>query len=51
VFGGLGSVVSADAWVWDRRKSGLDISPLVAVTLAAWAHKAHGAMDILASVW
>lgn len=25
------------AWVWDRRKSPLDISPLVAVTGAAWA--------------
>lgn len=29
-----------DAWVWDRRKSPSDISPLVAVTLAAWACEA-----------
>lgn len=27
---------SSDAWVWDRRRSGLDISPLVAATLAVW---------------
>ena len=26
-----------DAWVWDRRKSTVDISPLVAVTIARWA--------------
>lgn len=43
--------LSADAWVWDRRKSGLDISPLVAVTLAAWGHKAHAPVDILNSVY
>ena len=27
----------ADAWVWSRRSSGVDISPLVASTLALWA--------------
>lgn len=26
-----------DAWVWDRRKSSVDISPLEAVTIARWA--------------
>jgi hypothetical protein len=26
-----------DAWLWSRRNSGADISPLVAVTLAGWA--------------
>lgn len=26
-----------DAWLWSRRRSTVDISPLVAVTLAAWA--------------
>jgi hypothetical protein len=26
-----------DAWVWSRKNSNVDISPLVAVTLAAWA--------------
>jgi len=25
-----------DAWLWSRARSGVDISPLVAVTLAAW---------------
>jgi hypothetical protein len=42
---------SSDSWVWDRRKSGTDISPLVAVTLAAWGFKAHGAKDVLGAVW
>jgi phage terminase large subunit-like protein len=28
-----------DGWAWSRRTSGDDISPLVAVTLAAWAHR------------
>lgn len=27
---------SADAWLWSRRSSAVDISPLVAVTLAFW---------------
>jgi hypothetical protein len=27
----------SDAWVWDRRKSTVDISPLEAVTIARWA--------------
>jgi hypothetical protein len=27
-----------DAWAWSRRTSSVDISPLVAVTLAHWAH-------------
>lgn len=26
-----------DAWLWSRARSGVDISPLVAVTLAAWS--------------
>jgi phage terminase large subunit-like protein len=29
----------ADGWAWSRRTSADDISPLVAVTLAAWAHR------------
>lgn len=28
-----------DAWLWSRRKSSCDITPLVAATLAAWALK------------
>lgn len=38
---GVRKRASADASAWDRRKSGLDICPLVAVTLAAWGFKAH----------
>jgi hypothetical protein len=41
---------SADAWVWDARNSGLEISPLAAVTVAAWGHKAHGAAQP-PSIW
>jgi phage terminase large subunit-like protein len=29
-----------DAWLWDRKRSDVDISPLVAITLARWAHAA-----------
>jgi phage terminase large subunit-like protein len=29
-----------DSWLWDRKRSDVDISPLVAVTLARWAHAA-----------
>jgi hypothetical protein len=28
-----------DAWLWSRRRSRTDISPLVAITLARWAHE------------
>ncbi len=28
-----------DAWLWARRQSAVDISPLVAATLAAWAYE------------
>lgn len=28
----------SDAWAWDRRRSSVDITPLVVVTLALWAH-------------
>jgi phage terminase large subunit-like protein len=31
-----------DAWLWSRRLSAVDISPLVAVTLAAWAASQSG---------
>jgi phage terminase large subunit-like protein len=37
----LGGAVTrplADAWAWARRSAVTDISPLVAVTLAAWGH-------------
>lgn len=45
-----------DAWAWARKTSSVDISPLVAVTLAAWGHatRAHLAprpYDLLGSIW
>ncbi len=46
-----------DAWAWGRRISTVDISPLVAVTLARWAYesRAHlvvaGDYDVLDSVF
>jgi hypothetical protein len=36
--GGAQSRPLADAWAWARRNAATDISPLVAVTLAAWGH-------------
>jgi hypothetical protein len=42
---------AGDAFVWDQRKSTLDISPLGACTLAAWGHKTHGAVDVSEAVW
>ncbi|MCZ7413070.1 terminase [Streptomyces sp. WMMC897] len=44
-----------DAWAWGRRLSTVDISPLVAVTLARWAFEARAHLvtedyDVLASV-
>ncbi len=29
----------AETWAWSRRDAGVDISPLVAVTLAGWGHQ------------
>ena len=43
-----------DAWAWDRRGVSVDISPLVAVTLARWAQLKHGSetsYDLLGSIW
>lgn len=34
---GAGRRNLADAWAWSRNRSAVDVSPLVAVTLAAWA--------------
>lgn len=33
---GAATRVYGDAWLWSRRKAGVDIAPLVAVTLARW---------------
>ena len=36
-----GRRILGDGWAWSRRASDVDISPLVAVTLAAWAARTH----------
>jgi hypothetical protein len=44
-----------DAYAWARRTATQDISPLVAATLARWAHEARAEIlsdyDVLQSVW
>jgi hypothetical protein len=42
-----------DAWAWSRRVSRVDITPLVAVTLARWgfASAEAGLVDVTGSVW
>ncbi|WP_261992197.1 terminase [Streptomyces sp. MS191] len=43
-----------DAWAWARRNVGMDISPLVAATLAKWGMTAEveeKPKDILSNVW
>ena len=45
-----------DAWAWARKNVSVDISPLVAATLASWghatqAHQFEGDYDLLQSVW
>ena len=44
-----------DAWAWDRRGVEVDISPLVALTLARWAYVSRDpgpvVVDIAQSVW
>ena len=35
---GAGTRPVADAWLWSRTRSSVDITPLVAVTLARWGH-------------
>lgn len=34
-----------DAWAWSRKNSSIDISPLVAITLALWGSRTHLALD------
>ena len=36
-----GRRILGEGWAWSQRNSDVDISPLVAVTLAAWAARAH----------
>src|SRR5690606_12273585 len=39
------------AWLWSRKTSDVDISPLVAVTLAKWAWENAPVTEATASVW
>jgi hypothetical protein len=39
-----------DAWAWSRKNSNLDISPLVACTLALWRSEVGG-VDLASNVW
>jgi hypothetical protein len=48
---GAGQRNYGDTWLWSRRTSTTDISPLVAVTLARWAHTQAVTYDALDSVW
>jgi hypothetical protein len=41
----------SDAWLWSRKSSAVDISPLVAVTLARWAHETTDDEDPTEGVW
>lgn len=41
----------SDAWAWDRRDSGTDISPLVAVTLAWHGYAKHGRNNAPPNLW
>lgn len=43
--------VYGDAWAWSRRNSKVDISPLVAVTLARWGALTLEELDVAANVW
>jgi phage terminase large subunit-like protein len=38
---GAGRRLLLDGWAWSRRGSSIDITPIVAVTLAAWACRTH----------
>jgi hypothetical protein len=41
---------SGDTWRWDRRTTQVDISPLVAATVALWV-AVHGGTDLSSQVW
>jgi hypothetical protein len=59
--GGTGELVSAlkgakkaprgDAWAWSRKNSTVDITPLVAVTLALWASVTSPPQEVWTSAW
>jgi phage terminase large subunit-like protein len=41
----------SDAWAWARKTTEVDISPLVAVTLAAWGFEVHGRDSVPLVAW
>jgi hypothetical protein len=40
-----------DAWKWVRRDSSVDITPLVAATVALWAMDVNRPVNVAANVW
>jgi len=42
---------SGDSFMWDRRKAGFDLSPLIALTNAAWGFTVHGNTDLWGGVY
>jgi hypothetical protein len=40
-----------DAWAWSRKNSGVDITPLVAGTLALWGASKGGPSEVFAAAW
>lgn len=40
-----------DSWAWSRKSSGVDISPLVTLTLAHWGVISRELVDVAANVW
>lgn len=44
-------VVGDGAWIWTRKNSDGDITPLYAETLAAWLHTAEPESDPLDNIW
>jgi len=50
---GAGKRRLGDAWAWEERGTTVDISPLIAVTLASWAHdrEAVNDIDLLQTIW
>ena len=49
--GGAQSRPLSDAWAWARKATSVDISPLVAVTLAAWGFGVHGPASGEPGIW
>lgn len=50
---GAGKRRLGDAWAWEERGTAVDISPLIAVTLASWAHEREAVndIDLLQTIW